>query len=572
MNEANHKPKTREEATPSSEPRFPGKGFRLGEFILEKTLGHGSMATVYLARDATGHEVAIKLFQEGPGVSPTMLERFRREAEASKKLRRHPNIMKVYATGQEGPYHFIVMEPVFNSRTLDDCMETEPLPANDILAIVIKIARALQFAHSRNIVHRDVKPANIMVDEFGEPLLTDFGVAALIDWPSCTVSGALTGTPLYMSPEQARSERAGPPTDVYSLGVVLYEALTGHLPYSVQHNAPVKTVLEAVKNEEAKRPRHYRKDLSPDLEAVILKALAKDPAERYPDAEAFAADLERAMAGRHVSARLFSYGEHILHFIKRYDQFFVAAFVMIAILVGSGFYFRTKLLEARYENLMTLLHLRNYAARIAAPPEPSDTESFRPQSAWNHIRMARRALTTGSLPDAEYELHAAISLSQASGDARTTSVALLELARIDTLNGRIEDAIARYRSILNVRDTSPATAGLAQLEALILTLLADDRHRAIEILGLHPLPQDGPLRDAILCLSGELSVDHFLERIPYMPVRLQNDAYLVAAVRHRMDGNPRGYAQEIRRSLRVSASSTEWPAPFARILRSDIPR
>jgi serine/threonine protein kinase len=183
-----------------------------------------------------------------------MLERFKREAEASKKLRRHPNIMKVYATGQDGLYHYIVMEPIRNSRTLEDLLEVNPLPLDVLAQVAAKIARALHYAHSRNIVHRDVKPSNIMIDEFGEPLLTDFGVAALIDWPSCTLSGALTGTPLYMSPEQARADRVGPGSDIYSLGVVLYEGLTGMLPYSTQHSAPVKNVLEAVRNETPRRP------------------------------------------------------------------------------------------------------------------------------------------------------------------------------------------------------------------------------------------------------------------------------------------------------------------------------
>jgi hypothetical protein len=105
------------------DPAYPGVGFRLGEYVIKDTLGHGSMATVFLAEDGTGHDVAIKIFQEGPGVSPTMLERFRREAEATKKLRRHPNIMKVYATGKNGPWHYIIMEPIRNSRTLEDALE-----------------------------------------------------------------------------------------------------------------------------------------------------------------------------------------------------------------------------------------------------------------------------------------------------------------------------------------------------------------------------------------------------------------------------------------------------------------
>lgn len=549
--------------------RYPGKGFRISEYVIEKTLGHGSMATVYLARDATGHDVAIKLFQEGPGVSPTMLERFRREAEATKKLRRHPNIMKVYATGREGPYHFIAMEPVLHSKTLDDCLETTSMTVDEIVRIHVKIARALHYAHSRGIVHRDVKPTNIMIDEFGEPMLSDFGVAALIDWPSCTVTGALTGTPLYMSPEQARSERVGPATDIYSLGVVLYEALTGALPFSAQHNAPVKQVLEAIKHEAPRRPRHYRRDLSPDLEAVVLKAIDKNPEHRYPDAEALALDLERVLAGRHVTARLFSYGERLLFLAKRYDQFFAAAGVMIAIVITAWWFLNQEVMRARHENLRTLLSLRNYAARVAAEAESGPPRSN--AGAWRHIRDARRLMQAGDWREAAAGFRLAVDAALLIGDRRTAAIAELDLARSILLTGDIPAALDVYRSIILNLDASPATLGHAQLEALMMSLIGGDRAEAIELLGLHDLPPPGPFRDAILCLTGELSVEDLARRIPYMPFRFQNDAQLAMAVRHRMNDQPEAYADTLRQLVQASSPGTDWPAPLARILRSDWP-
>ena len=553
---------------PGEEVRYPGKGFRVGEFVVEKTLGHGSMATVYLARDATGHEVAIKLFQEGPGVSPTMLERFRREAEATKKLRRHPNIMKVYATGREGPYHFIVMEPVLNSKTLDDCLETTSMTVEEIVRIVVKIARALHYAHSRGIVHRDVKPTNIMIDEFGEPMLSDFGVAALIDWPSCTVSGALTGTPLYMSPEQARSERVGPASDIYSLGVVLYEALTNALPYSSQHNSPVKQVLEAVKHEHPRRPRHYRRDLSPDLEAVILKAIEKHPDKRYPDAEAFAGDLERVLAGRHVTARLFSYWEQVLFLVKRYDQFFVAAFVMVMILSTAWLFFRQQMISTRHDNLRTLLSLRNYAAQVVSRPGTDNAKTN--AGAWQHIRSARRRMQSGDWQEASGDLRVAVEISLRIGDRRTAAIAELDLARCMLLTGDLPVALDIYRSIIRNLDASPATFGHAQLEALMLSLIGGNRAEAIELLGMHSLPPAGPIRDSILCLSGELSTDQLEQRIPYMPFRFQNDALMAIAVRHRMNNDQEAYAEALRVVLQSSTPTSDWPAPFARVLRSEL--
>lgn len=545
-------------------PGAPGQGFKIGDYIIIDTLGHGSMATVYLARDPTGHEVAIKVFQEGPGVSPTMLERFKREAEASKKLRRHPNIMKVYATGQEGIYHYIVMEPIRNSRTLEDLMETQLLSLDELLNIGIKIARALHYAHTRNIVHRDVKPSNIMVDEFGEPLLTDFGVAELVDWPSCTISGALTGTPLYMSPEQARADRAGPASDIYSLGVVLYEAITGMLPYSAQHSAPVKQVLEAVKGETPRRLRHYRRDISPDIEAVILKSIEKIEGRRYHDAESFASDLERARTGRRVSARLATTLERLIDLARRYDQFFVAAAVMLAMAFGGGYYLRSQLLTARYENLLSIAHLRNLVLR--GVPATGRAGAFDQPAAWNEIRLARRDMNASKWTQARDGFNAAIALARSVGDARTASLAALELARCEIMLGRPDAALSTYHEVIVNADASPVVADMAQMEAVQLALLQDSQAEAVSYLNLKPLPPEGPLREAMRCLSGEVSTQYLADRLPFMPARLQNDFHFVLAVRYRMDGNESASATHLRRVLQNSAPSSEWPAPFARAL------
>ena len=556
--------------TSARDAAIPGKGFRVGEYIVDKPLGHGSMATVYLAHDATGHEVALKIFQEGPGVSATMLERFRREAEASKKLRRHPNIMKVYATGQEGLFHYIVMEPVRNSRTLDDCIETNPMTSADIVDIIAKIAGALHYAHSRNIVHRDVKPTNIMIDEFGEPLLTDFGVAALIDWPSCTITGALTGTPLYMSPEQARSERVGPESDIYSLGVVLYEALTGVLPYTAQHASPVKSVLEAVKNEMPKRPRAHNKNISPDLEAVMLKALEKDPDDRYPDAQAFATDLERAISGRHVTAHLFSSRERFHYFFKRHEKTIAAVVLVLLIILGVAGFYHHKLLEARYDTLLSMAHLRNFASRVTENSDPSALSPGQQPGAWPEIRMARRAINRGAWSTALVHLEAAIYLSQQIGDTRTTAMATLDLARMKSLEGLYDQAIDLYKQVLNNPDASPPVVNYAMLEALILAILNNNRNEALQLLTHHAMPSDSIFRNAILCLSGEMSTDRYLEQITYLPRRLQNDAHMAVAVRYHMDGNTKGYQQQLRRAVQSGTPATEWPSPLARRLYDEV--
>ncbi len=545
----------------------PEPGFRIGEYVLEKSLGHGAMGTVYLAKDGTGHEVALKLFQEGPGVSATMLERFRREAEAAKKLRRHPNIMKVYATGQQGIYHYIVMEPVRHSRTFDDVISDGPTEINAILATIIKIARALHFAHSRHIIHRDVKPGNIMIDEFGEPLLSDFGVAAMVDWPGCTMTGTLTGTPLYMSPEQARSERVGPASDLYSLGVALYEAVTGVLPYTTQHASPVKAVLEAVKNEMPARPRSLRKEITPELEAVIMKALEKNPDDRYPDAEAFALDLERARSGHHVSAHLFTFRDYLAFRVRRHRSLIAGLAAAMALFVTTSIYFQSELRQSHYEYLVQSARLRSEALRgprsgAGDGPDPQPLVSAAQQE-WV---IASREINRRNMPAAVSHLKSAIQISAQSGDRRTEARAQKELARIRTLEGNHDEAMSLYQLVLANRDAPAADLNQARLEAIILALLYD-RHEDAYALISEPGPASGNIfRNAIRCITGELSAADYRDQISYLPGRLQNDAHLALALRYRIDDQSREYRRELQQAIRSSSSVMEWPGPLARRL------
>lgn len=551
-------------------PKYPGKGFKIGEYLISESLGHGAMATVYLAIDATGHEIALKVFSEGPGVSETMLERFRREAEASKKLRRHPHIMTIYATGKDGPYHYIAMESVRRSKTLEDAMENTPMSLNMVVQIIIKIARALQYAHMHHIIHRDVKPTNIMIDEFGEPLLSDFGVAELIDWPSVTMTGALTGTPLYMSPEQARGERVSAASDIYSLGVVLYEAITGVLPYNTQHCSPVKDVLEAVKNEQPKRPRLFRREITPELEAVILKALEKNPKDRYADAEAFAVDLERALAGRRVSAHHFSPLDHLRHLARRHQRTMLIVVPLIVVAWSVALYYRHKLLNARYEDLLTRAHLKN-ALYVLAQADGGNIASDTPR-AWHEIRLARKAMTAGDWATARDGFRSARDLSTAVGDTRTAAIAQLDEARCEILLNNRANAKRLYNTILKNSDASIAIVSLAQMEYLSLLLLEGDKKGALDILMLREPPADGPIRDAMNCLGGETRASDLAAAVDHMPHQFQNDAYLAAAIRCYLDGETKHTAAYLKRCMQSSTPPSEWPAPFAKLLLNDLNR
>ena len=551
------------------QPQVPGPGFRLGKYLIEEVLGHGAMATVYLARDETGHEVAIKVFQEGPGVSATMLERFRREAEASKKLRRHPHILTIYETGRQGPYHYIVMESVRRSKTLDSALESTPMTLKAVVGIIIKIARALQYAHSRGIVHRDVKPTNILIDEFGEPLLSDFGVAELVDWPSCTVTGALTGTPLYMSPEQARGEHVGPSSDIYSLGVVLYEAVAGVLPYSVGHRARMQDVLKAVQEEPPRRPRLFRREISPDLEAVILKALSKNPTDRYPDAEAFAQDLERALAGKRVSARHPSVADDVSFWLRKRRQALWTGVACLVVGLGVDLYSRVRLMDARTEGLINLALLRSVQERLEAYRAGVENNTGRPQ-AWDQLRRGRRAMRAGDWQQAAQLLGHSAELFARLGDEWMESVAVLERARVQLAAGNLSEAMADYERLLALKGGSRLMKDMGRWDLEWYLVRAGSENEAA--LMVREYPPRGPFRELVSILAGEKEPDELRTALAQMPRIFRNDAWFALAVRAERVGDRHVQTVALEETLRSSIPSYEWPAPLAQRLLQELRR
>ena len=548
---------------PTSEDSTPGLGFRVGEYTVIGELGHGSMATVYLVRDRTGHELALKLFKESQGVSSTMLERFRREAEATKKLRRHPHILTVYATGQEGRVHYIAMEKVQGSRTFQDLVEREQPNQRQILSLVCRIAGALQYAHEHSIVHRDVKPSNIMIDEFGEPLLADFGVAELVDWPSCTVSGALTGTPMYMSPEQARAERVGPASDIYSLAVVLFEALTGVLPYDLPSNPNTGSVLEAVKIQKPLSARKLNPHVSRDLDYVVNKALSKLPAERYPDMKSFAADLNSVIDGKPLNARLFSPLYWLQHFLRR-NRAMVVALALGGLMVSGavGFY---RYQVSSYEQARTLdLALRRSAElrldAMVRPPAPAALLT----RAWNDIRNARQLMSEERWPEAYEALKTASALSDTFQDRRTGLIARLEGARCAWMLGRHEEARALYQVVLDGRTISPSAASMAQFEyaCFMITRQAGGGDEAA-VLETYSVEGEGPFHDMYLCIMRQMTPADLRQLIHQFPEPFQNDALFAIALREYRDGNLPRFDEGMRRCRKTSKPASEWPSPLA---------
>jgi serine/threonine protein kinase/Mg-chelatase subunit ChlD len=262
-----------------------------GRYRLVRKVGQGGMGAVWLAQDTQlGRSVALKVPHFSPGDGPEMLERFYREARAAAAIR-HPHVCPVYDVGQINGVHYLTMAYIDGPPLSDLIRGRGPLPAAPAAALARQLAQALQVAHGLGIVHRDLKPGNVLVGADGEPAITDFGLARRVEAGEerLTRSGAILGTPPYMSPEQVEGTgEVGPASDVYSLGVMLYELLTGRPPFA----GPLTEVLWQVRFKEPERPSALRPDLDPQLEAIVMRALAKKPEGRYATMAAFAADLD----------------------------------------------------------------------------------------------------------------------------------------------------------------------------------------------------------------------------------------------------------------------------------------
>jgi serine/threonine-protein kinase len=280
-------------------PQHLSDRYELGDI-----LGFGGMSEVHLARDQRLHrDVAIKVLRADLARDPSFYLRFRREAQNAAALN-HPAIVAVYDTGEaetpNGPLPYIVMEYV-EGVTLRDIVHTDgPMEQQRAIEVIADACQALNFSHQHGIIHRDVKPANIMISKTGAVKVMDFGIArALHDANSVTQTAAVIGTAQYLSPEQARGEKVDARSDVYSLGCVLYEILTGEPPFV--GDSPVAVAYQHVR-EDPVPPSRRHEGISPELDAVVLKALTKNPDNRYQTAAEMRADLVKVHSGEQPDA------------------------------------------------------------------------------------------------------------------------------------------------------------------------------------------------------------------------------------------------------------------------------
>ena len=327
----------------------------VGRFVVEARLGRGSFGTVYRARDPElGRAVAVKVPRAGAFPDDEHRKQFAREAKAAARLR-HPGIVTVYEVAAHDELPVIVSEYVAGTTLAERIAANRP-GFRESAALVAAVADALDHAHRAGVVHRDVKPSNVLLDAEGRPHLADFGLALGVD-PEATVTaeGDVIGTPAYMSPEQA----AGKPgvdgrADVYSLGVILYELLTGERPF----RGNPRMLVAQVQFDDPRPPRAVDDRIPRDLETVCLKCLAKPPGKRYATAGALAADLRRWLAGEPVLARRAGRGERFARWGRRNPTVAsllgLLAVVIVASLAGLGFLLnRAEQRRARAEALLT---------------------------------------------------------------------------------------------------------------------------------------------------------------------------------------------------------------------------
>lgn len=287
-----------------------------GDYELLEQIGHGGMGVVYRARQRSlDREVAIKLLSAGPWASPEFVARFQQEAQHAAQLQ-HPAIVTVYEMGDLDGLVYYAMQLVRGESLAQHLQQRGGrLAERDAVVLMRTVAEAVAYAHSLGVLHLDLKPANILLDEAGQPRVADFGLARRIDPGAHLDNEYLAGTPDYMAPEQARvgAQALTPATDVWGLGAILYELLCGRPPFEA---ADANATLQLLQEGEARKPSRYA-PVSADLDAICLKCLRKSTGDRYPGARELADDLGRYLEGRAVSVRPLGAMQRTLRWARR---------------------------------------------------------------------------------------------------------------------------------------------------------------------------------------------------------------------------------------------------------------
>ena len=301
-----------------------------GDYELLEEIGQGGQGVVYRARQKSlNRTVALKVIGLGHWASEARLQRFRLEAKAAGRLD-HPCIVPIHEVGERDGYCYFSMNFIEGGQ-LDEVVGREPLPIPRAVELIAKLSRAVHYAHEHGILHRDIKPGNILVDQKGEPHLTDFGLARLVETESTvTRTKEVFGTPSYMAPEQAAGESRNltSATDVYGLGAVLYQLLVGHPPFD---GGTTYETLRLLLETEPRPPRLLNPKIDRDLSTICLKCLEKDPRRRYPAAAGLAEDLEHWLKHDPILAKRTGFFTHGRKWVRRNPSTAVLVTLLVAL-------------------------------------------------------------------------------------------------------------------------------------------------------------------------------------------------------------------------------------------------
>jgi tetratricopeptide (TPR) repeat protein len=372
--------------TDTPAPWYPGTDLpRIPGYDVEMVIGQGGMGVVFRARHLRlGRSVALKMLLAGSYAGPQERARFRREAEAVAVLR-HPNVVQVYDVGDADGRPYFTME-FMEGGSLAQKLAGVPQPAREAAQLLATLADAVEAAHQSGVIHRDLKPGNVLLTADGTPKISDFGLARRRDNDGgLTRTGAPLGTPSYMAPEQAAGQvhAVGPATDVYALGAILYELLTGRPPFRAETGA--ETVQQVIYQDPAP-PARLNARVPRELETICLKCLHKDPERRYLSAAALADDLNRFRDGRPIRARPPSLVGRLWRWGRRNPAaaaLIVAALAFVGLVVGGGFWFERQRTERREETAR-----REERGRQAVEAALERAAAFRQDGRWPEARAA----------------------------------------------------------------------------------------------------------------------------------------------------------------------------------------